>query len=92
MVNPSELIDQDPAMEDILSVWGKDPTAQNLQRYFGVIESYNTDPLSSERIRNNHPFLQSTRKLEGNISFHQDTKGLQQTRRSVGNELHAGLL
>lgn len=38
MVSSSELVDLDPEMEDILSVWGKEPSAQNIERYFGGYE------------------------------------------------------
>lgn len=38
MVSPNELVDLDPELEDILSVWGKEPTVQNVERYFGGFE------------------------------------------------------
>lgn len=38
MVNPADLVDLDPEPEDILSMWGKDITAQNVEHYFGAIE------------------------------------------------------
>lgn len=48
MVNPDEGIDLDPAMEDILSVWGKYQTAQNIERYFGTAEALASPPFCSE--------------------------------------------
>lgn len=36
MVNSEELVDLNPALEDILSMWGKDTTAQNVEHFFGV--------------------------------------------------------
>lgn len=35
MVNHRDAIDLEPAPEDLLSVWGKEVTAQNLARFFG---------------------------------------------------------
>lgn len=70
MVNSDELIDLDPAMEDILSVWGKDPTAQNIERYFGTVETLSSTPLSPEPLRLNQSLLQSSKELEGTIAVH----------------------
>ena len=46
MVNPAELVDLDPTLEDILSMWGKDITAQNVEHYFGVFELSRLEELS----------------------------------------------
>jgi len=37
MVNGCEAVEIDPAPEDILSVWGKDTSEQNLDKYFGKV-------------------------------------------------------
>lgn len=44
MVNPNELVDLDPELEDILSVWGKEPTTQNVEWYFGGYELSRLEP------------------------------------------------
>ena len=36
MVNLSEAVELDPEPEDILSVWGKDLTTQNIKWFFGT--------------------------------------------------------
>lgn len=35
MVNSPELLELDPELEDILSMWGKEPTVQNVEHFFG---------------------------------------------------------
>lgn len=38
MVNPADVLALDPEVEDILSMWGKDITAQNVEHYFGSFD------------------------------------------------------
>lgn len=38
MVNPADLVELDPALEDILSMWGKETNAQAVEHYFGAYD------------------------------------------------------
>lgn len=40
MVIQNEAVDLDPAPEDILSVWGKEVNAQNIDKFFGQVGSH----------------------------------------------------
>lgn len=91
MVNPNELVDLDPKMEDILSVWGKDPTARNIERYFGAPESFRSEILTPESLKIKQSFLQLSKEFEGNVYYHQDSNVSQQTSRPDEDALHAGL-
>lgn len=79
MVNPREIVDLDPATEDILSIWGKDLTAQNLEWYFRSLSSQGNGSFSSGGLRNNMP---SKVSLEGNLDLSgfrsQGIKGFQE--------------
>lgn len=71
MVNPDEGIDLDPAMEDILSVWGKDPTTQNVERYFGTVEALASPPFCPEPERSPHTLSNTAKELQGMAAVQQ---------------------
>lgn len=48
MVKPREAVDLDPAPKDILSVWGKEITAQNIDKFFGSVGSQETKKYTPE--------------------------------------------
>lgn len=81
-------LDLDPAMEDILSVWGKDPTAQNVERYFGVPDFLISDPPSSESQWNSQVSPLSAKKVEGIEHLYQTFKDLQQSSKEGGIKPH----
>lgn len=65
MVNPSELLDLDPELEDILSMWGKEPTIQNVEQFFGAYELSRLASLSQAE----PPSLSHSGKISGNESI-----------------------
>lgn len=70
MVNADEGIDLDPSMEDILSVWGEDPTPQNIKHFFGTVEALATRPFSSEPEKLTHfPSILPKDRHETTIAF-----------------------
>ena len=70
MVNPNELVDLDSDMEDILSIWGKDPTAQNIERYFRSSGTFKSGTLSPEPLKINQSFLQLSKEIKENAFAH----------------------
>lgn len=50
MVNPNEQLELDPDLEDILSMWGKEPTVQNVEQFFGAYELSRLASLSQAEI------------------------------------------
>jgi len=90
MVNPNELVDLDSDMEDILSIWGKDPTAQNIERYFRSSGTFRSGTLSPEPLKINQSFLQLSKEIKENAFAHQDFQASQQTSRPSEDGLHAG--
>ena len=48
MVKPREAVELDPTPEDILSVWGKEIIAQNIDKFFGSAGSHATEKFTSE--------------------------------------------
>lgn len=69
MVNPREAVDLDPALEDILSVWGKDQTTQNIEWCFGSAGSQGYEKLPPGEIGVN-------RFSKGSLEGHLDLAGL----------------
>lgn len=89
MVNSDEIVDLDPVMEDISSVWGKDPTAKNVDRYFGAAGNFRSGSLSPETLRINQSFYQLTQGYDENALLHHDLQVLQQSSKPVEDSLHA---
>lgn len=81
MVNPNELVDLEPEMEDILSVWGKGITARNIKRYFGGSESSRSEILLQKSIEIKLSSLHLFKEWEGNVLKKHDSPFSQQTRR-----------
>lgn len=73
MENPNELVDIEPEMEDILSVWGKDISARNIERYFGGYESSRSETRVQKSTEIKLPPLQFLKDREGNASKHQES-------------------
>lgn len=70
MVNSNESINLDRALEDILSVWGKDPTAQNIERYFGATETLVSASFSPDLQKTSLQLLRQTKKEEDRVPSH----------------------
>lgn len=48
MVKPREAVDLESAPEDILSVWGKEVTAKNIDKFFGSTGSHASEDFTLE--------------------------------------------
>lgn len=90
MVNHSKFVDLDPASEDILSVWGKDLTARNLEWYFGAPGGHGNGSFSPGGLRNTRQLIDSLTGNQdlGGSSCH-GIKGLQVENSPEENELHS---
>jgi len=84
MVNPAELVDLDPALEDILSMWGKETNAQAVEHYFGAFDLSRRGEINP----NDTPLFPLVDKAAGNAEFKSDIEaGFKQ---SDGIPSHSG--
>ena len=66
MVNPADLVDLDPALEDILSMWGKETNAQAVEHYFGAFDLSRLGEINP----NDTPLFPLVDKAAGNAELH----------------------
>jgi len=64
MVNPAEILALDPEVEDILSMWGKDITTQNVEHYFGAFDL----PCLEAASHSESPFFLAHSKNPGSVT------------------------
>lgn len=85
MVKHWEALDLEPSPEDILSVWGKELTAQNVDWYFGAVGSQGcVKPSVEGTVYNISPRVSLEERLDPEVQGKSDTKGLQEE--SLRNE------